>query len=164
MVKPSDEEVAMALFPKIQSPCPYKGELSAIMEGDTCRLCKRQVFDLTNMDDAGRVAFMKGCTGQVCVTYRFPVRPVLAAAVMVAAIAVPVAAAACEATDVETVIVGGIKDPANVSYVQNPGDEAIPQLPVVYEKAGEKQAPVNGIVAKDGAAPTQASIGALTAS
>jgi hypothetical protein len=129
----------MALFPKIQSPCPYKGELSAIMEGDTCRLCKRQVFDLTSMDDAGRVAFMKGCTDQVCVTYRFPVRPALAAAVVVAAMAAPVAAAACEATTEMVVMVGGIKDPANVSYVQNPGDNAIPQLPVVYENAGAKQ-------------------------
>lgn len=130
----------MALFPKIQSPCPYKGQLSAIMDGDTCRLCKRQVFDLTNMDDAGRVAFMKSCTDQVCVTYKFPVRPVLAAAVVVAAMAVPVAAAACEATDDTYVFVGGIKDPTNVSYVQNPGDNAIPQLPVVYEKSGQQKA------------------------
>ena len=34
----------MAIFPKIQSPCPYKGNLSDIMDGDLCRLCKRQVF------------------------------------------------------------------------------------------------------------------------
>jgi hypothetical protein len=153
----------MALFPKIQSPCPYKGELSAIMEGDTCRLCKRQVFDLTNMDDAGRVAFMKSCTDQVCVTYRFPVRPALATAVVLAAMAAPMAAAACEATDVETVIVGGIKDPANVSYVQNPGDNAIPRLPVVYENAGAKQQ--TGAAPNDRTAPqTQASITTTTGS
>ena len=36
----------MAVFPKVQSPCPYKGQLSEIMDGDTCRLCNRQVFDL----------------------------------------------------------------------------------------------------------------------
>jgi hypothetical protein len=152
----------MALFPKIQSPCPYKGKLSEIMEGDTCRLCKRQVFDLTHMDDAGRVAFMKGCTSEVCVTYKFPVRPVLAAAVVAVAITAPMAAAACEATSEEVVVVGGIKDPANVSYVQNPGDKAIPELPVVYETAGGKQAPATP--SKDNTIPAQASIGASTAS
>lgn len=152
----------MALFPKIQSPCPYKGELSAIMEGDTCRLCKRQVFDLTHMDDAARVAFMKACTSEVCVTYKFPVRPVLAAAVVAVAIAAPMAAAACEATSEEVVVTGGIKDPANVSYVQNAGDSAIPELPVVYETASGKQAPAKA--SKDTTIPTQASIGSPTAS
>ncbi len=36
----------MAVYPKIQSPCHYKGNSSSIMDGDTCRMCKRQVFDL----------------------------------------------------------------------------------------------------------------------
>ena len=124
----------MAIFPKIQSPCPYVGELASIMDGESCRLCKRQVFDLTHMSDGERVAFMKGCGGkEVCVTYKFPIRPALAAAALaVAAIAVPQAAAACDATEV-VVLSGGIKDPANVQYVQTPVDAAIPQLPVVYE-------------------------------
>ena len=89
----------MAIFPKIQSPCPYKGNLSDLMDGETCRLCKRQVFDLTNMTDGERVAFMKSCTSEVCVSYKFPVRPVLAAAVVAAAVAAPLAAAACEVAD-----------------------------------------------------------------
>lgn len=133
----------MALFPKVQSPCPYKGDLSAIMNGDTCRLCKREVFDLTALSDDERFAFMKGCSGEVCVTYKFPVRPVLAAAVVVAAMAAPVTAAACDATDVTVVVTGGIKDPANVKFVENPGDNAIPELPVVYDSAAGKQAPSN---------------------
>ena len=151
----------MALFPKIQSPCPYKGQLSAIMDGETCRLCKRQVFDLTAMNDDERVAFMKGCTGEVCVTYKFPVRPVLAAAVVVAAMAAPVAAAACEATDVAVVVVGGFKDPANVQYVQSPGDSAIPELPVVYENSGQMPATDN---TQNKAEPAQASISSRTSS
>jgi predicted Fe-S protein YdhL (DUF1289 family) len=130
----------MALFPKIQSPCPYKSNIAALMDGDMCRACKRQVVDLTDMTDGERVAFMKSCTGEVCVSYRFPVRPVLAAAVMAAAIAVPVAAAACQAEETVAVEMGGIKDPANVKFVENPGDKAIPELPVVYENAGAKQA------------------------
>ena len=125
----------MAVFPKIQSPCPYKGDLSAIMDGDMCRLCKREVFDLSGMSDGERVAFMKGCAGEVCVSYRL--RPALAAAAFaVAAIALPTAAAACsDATEVETVIVGGIKDPANVQYAKDNSSDAAPQLPVVYESA-----------------------------
>jgi predicted Fe-S protein YdhL (DUF1289 family) len=129
----------MAIFPKIQSPCPYIDRLASIMDGDSCRMCKRQVFDLTHMSDGERVAFMKGCSGEVCVTYKFPVRPALAAAALaVAAIAMPQAAAACDVTEV-VVTGGGIKDPANVQYVQTPVDTTIPELPVVYEGPSKAQ-------------------------
>jgi predicted Fe-S protein YdhL (DUF1289 family) len=138
----------MALYPKIDSPCPYKGDLSAILDGDVCRLCKREVFDLTAMGDAERVAFMKSCTGEVCVTYRMPVRTALAAAVLAAAVvAVPTVAAACsDATEVESVVIvgGGIRDPANVQYVTDTSDKNVPAVPVVYEpKDAPQQAPVN---------------------
>jgi hypothetical protein len=124
----------MALFPKIQSPCPYKDQLSSIMEGDTCRMCKRQVFDLSDMSDGERVDFLKGCAGEVCVSYKFPVRPALAAAaIVVAAMGLPTAAAADDPTEVMIVTAGGITDLANIQFVQNPGDGAIPELPVVYE-------------------------------
>lgn len=138
----------MAIFPKIQSPCPYKGDLSAIMDGDVCRLCERQVFGLTAMSDGERVAFMKGCAGEVCVSYRLPLRPALAAAaIAAAAIAVPTAAAACsDATEV-VVFMGGIKDPANVQYVKDISSDAAPVLPVVYEGG---QAPQAGQSAADG--------------
>lgn len=149
----------MALFPKIQSPCPYKNNIASLMDGDMCRACKRQVVDLTNMTDSERVAFMKSCTGEVCVSYKFPVRPVLAAAVMVAAIGAPVAAAACEAVETVTIEMGGIKDPANVKFVENPSDKAIPDLPVVYENAGTKQ-----IAAPSGQADRGSSINSRSAS
>ncbi len=132
----------MAIFPKIQSPCPYKGDLSAIMDGDVCRLCRREVFDLSAMSDGERVAFMKGCAGEVCVSYRLPLRPALAAAaIAAAAIAVPTAAAACsDSTEVEVLIMGGIKDPANVQYVKDMSSDAVPELPVVYESEQPAQA------------------------
>jgi predicted Fe-S protein YdhL (DUF1289 family) len=138
----------MALYPKIESPCPYKGgDLAAIMDGDVCRLCKREVFDLTAMGDAERVAFMTGCAGEVCVTYRMPMRTALAAAVLAAAVvAVPTAAAACsDPTETYiTVVVGGIKDPANVQYVKDTSDQNVPAVPVVYEpKDAPQQAPVS---------------------
>ena len=136
----------MALYPKIESPCPYKGDLAAIMDGDVCRLCKREVFDLTAMGDAERVAFMTGCAAEVCVTYRMPMRTALAAAVLAAAVvAVPTAAAACsDPTEVEYIVVGGIKDPANVQYVKDTSDKTVPAVPVVYEpKDAPQQAPVS---------------------
>jgi hypothetical protein len=114
------------------------------------------------MDDEARVAFMKSCTGEVCVTYKFPVRPILAAAVVAVAISAPMAAAAADATGETVVVTGGIKDPANVSYVQNPGDYAIPDLPVVYENAGAKQAPASP--SKDNTTPVPVAIVSPTAS
>jgi predicted Fe-S protein YdhL (DUF1289 family) len=120
----------MALFPKIQSPCPYKNELASLMEGDICRMCKRQVIDISAWSDDERVAFLKGCSEKVCVSYKF--RPAIAAAaIAAAAIAVPAAAAACEPVDF--VFVGGITDPANVEYVRDSADSATPELPVLYE-------------------------------
>ncbi len=122
----------MAIYPKIQSPCPVKNQIASFMDGDMCRLCKRQVYDLSGMSDGERVAFMKGCSGEVCVSYKLRVRPALAAAALaVAAVGLPTAAAACQ--EEVYVTMGGIKDTANVQYIQDAGDKAIPMLPVVYE-------------------------------
>jgi len=127
----------MAIYPKIQSPCPYKGDISAIMDGDVCRLCKREVFDLTHMSDTERVSFMTGCAGEVCVKYAFPMRAVAAAALAAAAIAVPTAAAACSDETETEIIMGGINDPANLQYIQVPDARTAPALPVVYEPQGQ---------------------------
>jgi len=124
----------MALFPKIQSPCPYRNNLAAVMEGDMCRMCKRQVVDITAMTDGERVAFLSGCETEVCVSYRLPVRPVLAAAAIAATVvAAPTAAAACEVTNEMVIVVGGIKDTSNIEYVETASDRALPTLPVVYD-------------------------------
>lgn len=86
----------MPVFPRIVSPCPYKGPLSDIVDGDVCRLCERQVFDLTHMDDGELAAFLKGCSGQTCVTYRIPQRAVFAAAAALATAALPVSIVVAE--------------------------------------------------------------------
>lgn len=125
----------MALFPRIQSPCPFKGDILQLMDGDTCRLCRRRVFDLGAMSDDERVAFLKGCSEEVCVTYKFPLRPAIAAAALATAVMAPTALAACEATAEMVIVAGGIKDPANAQYVQAPVDKSVPALPVVYEPA-----------------------------
>jgi predicted Fe-S protein YdhL (DUF1289 family) len=146
----------MPQFPKIQSPCPYKSRLGAVMDGDFCRMCERRVFDLTALSDGERRAFLAGCEDEVCVSYRLPLRGAIAAAALAAATASPAAAAgqdpvvatppvelAVEAEveeeilpedlSMEVIIVGGIKDPANAEFVDLAEDESVPELPAVYE-------------------------------
>ena len=161
----------MAIFPRIQSPCPYKGDLASVMDGDMCRMCERPVFDLSFMSDDERMAFLAGCTGEVCVSYRIPFRPALAAAAMAAALALPSAAAAQDqapaadpaaieaisAADADAAIeeaamadaameaeiwVGGIKDLDKLEFVEDPADSYIPELPIVYEDTAERPRPV----------------------
>jgi hypothetical protein len=128
------EDNAMAVYPKIQSPCPYKANLAAVMEGDFCRMCRRQVVDLTPMGDAQRIAFLKGCETEVCVSYLAP-RRIALAAMAAAAIALPTAAAACDdTTQIIDIVVGGIKDPAHTELIRDV-DLSAPELPVVYEAA-----------------------------
>ncbi|HEX8528015.1 hypothetical protein [Allosphingosinicella sp.] len=124
----------MPLFPKIQSACPYKSRLADIMDGDVCRMCKRQVFDLTAMTDERRVAFLAGCEESVCVSYSLPVRRAARAAAVAVALALPAAAAAQEEI---MIIVGGINAPSSVKMVDVPDDIALPELPVLYEEEGE---------------------------
>lgn len=139
----------MAIFPKIQSPCPYTANLAAVMDGDQCRMCKRQVHDLTAMTDAERMAFLASCSGEVCVSYRF--RPAIAAAAVALAVtALPMAAAAQDVTgaapDVDSIDyadsgeVGGLMDLANIEFVEDPADASMADLPVVYEDAAVVQA------------------------
>jgi hypothetical protein len=121
----------MPLFPKIQSACPYKSNIAEIMDGDNCRMCKRQVFDLTAMSDGERVAFLAGCEEEVCVSYSLPIRRGVRAAAIAAAIAIPTAAAAQEEVEI---FVGGITAPSKVTMVQVPEDASVPELPVLYEE------------------------------
>jgi predicted Fe-S protein YdhL (DUF1289 family) len=131
----------MPMFPKIDSPCPYKSRLASVMDGDMCRMCNRQVFDLSAMSDGERAAFLAGCREEVCVSYRFPIRPAIAAAALAAAVGLPAAAAAAGPEDENVqIIVGGIKDPAHAQMVEQAGDASMPVLPVVYEPARKAQA------------------------
>ena len=133
-------------FPRIDKPCPYKTNLAAVMDGDFCTMCSRRVIDLTAMSATDRRHFLSSCETEVCVSYSF--RPAIAAAALAAAaMALPTAAAAqmvepvvaSEAAPVDfeyegtVIIVGGINDPKNAKLVENPLDEALPALPIVYE-------------------------------
>lgn len=158
----------MPIFPKIQSPCPYKSEVAAALDGEMCRICQRQVFDLTAMTDGERVAFLAGCEDDVCVSYRIPRRPAIAAAALAAAaMSVPAYAQPAPApAEVEMEVpidsaaypdedwqgdIGGIKDPKAVEMVEI--DTSLPELPIVYEDepAGAKAGPVPGVTGPAGA-------------
>ncbi|MGH6950555.1 MAG: hypothetical protein ACREH4_06765 [Vitreimonas sp.] len=131
----------MAIYPKIQSPCPHKGDLASIMDGDICRLRDRQVFDIGDLTDGERRAFIAGRTGEVCVSYEPRLRPALAAAMAAAALAAPMTAAAqTRLVEPEVIVVGAIKDPANVEYVADDADNAVPELPVVHDDGQTPQA------------------------
>ena len=74
------------MFPKIERPCPYVADIAAAMGGGYCRMCKRDVVDLSEMADDARAAFLGECrTEEVCVSYT--VKLGLAAAL--AAVALP---------------------------------------------------------------------------
>jgi predicted Fe-S protein YdhL (DUF1289 family) len=127
----------MARFPKIDSPCPYRARLSEVMDGDHCRMCDRNVYDLSGWNDAERTAFLAGCAQEVCVSYRLPLR-VAAAALAAAAVATPVAAQSGGGGDAMEmlIVVGGISDPRSAETIEVPegAEEAdLPEIPVVYE-------------------------------
>jgi len=134
----------MGLFPVIQSPCPYKGDLSDIMDGSLCRLCKREVVNIGAMDEAARVALIAGCPEELCVRYKVAARSALAAMAMGAAAAsLPAAAQDVSAPAADTatyeedmvIIVGGLRAPKKAEWVKEDGKRAVPDLPVVYDDA-----------------------------
>ncbi|HYW15913.1 MAG TPA: hypothetical protein VE891_07140 [Allosphingosinicella sp.] len=144
----------MPMFPKIQSACPYKSDLAALMDGDMCRMCKRNVFDLTAMDDGERLAFLAGCEEEECVSYRIPARAIVAAAALAAAsMSAPAMGQEAAAPEIEAVeadsvpydesmviVVGGIKDPKKAVLVEIDVDTDVPEMPVVYD---DEEAPAS---------------------
>jgi hypothetical protein len=119
------------------------------MDGDLCRRCDRQVFDISDFSDDERKAFIARCADEVCVSYRFRLRPAIAAAMTVAALGAPMAAAAQQMPTVEqeVIIVGGIKDPASVEYIADASDADIPELPVVHDDRQPPQATADSATA-----------------
>ena len=141
----------MSLFPKVQSPCPYKGKFADIMQGNQCRLCKRNVIDLTDMSDGERQQFLSACEGEVCVSYRVGAKSALAAMAM-STVAVPSVAAAQDTQETEGaaeeieehfedevfyIIVGGMKKPGDAEWIEDTqrkdADSEASELPVEYE-------------------------------
>ncbi|WP_438730555.1 hypothetical protein ACR9YC_04720 [Parasphingorhabdus sp. DH2-15] len=156
----------MPLFPKIDRHCPFKSELSIMMDGDHCTMCKRDVTDLTAMADDEKLAFLASCSGETCVRYEIPVaRNIAAAAALGAATMGLSSQAAAQDTapadsatyngqveesaidEWEMVVwVGGIRHPDKAELTEidpEQSDEksesvSLAELPVVYEDSDEE--------------------------
>lgn len=61
----------MARFPVIESPCPIAGKSLPAGATEHCSQCDRSVHNLNLMNEGERIAFMKSCSGKVCVAYTF---------------------------------------------------------------------------------------------
>jgi hypothetical protein len=91
--------LAMIQFPPIQRPCPYIDRLDAVIDAGFCRMCRREVHDLTAMDERERAGFLAACGGDACVSCTMNVKPAVAAALIAASAAVLAAPAAALAAD-----------------------------------------------------------------
>lgn len=152
----------MGLFPLVQSPCPYKGPLSDILEGDVCRLCQREVHDLNLLDEAARVALVAGCRDEICVRFSVPRGSALAVAMGAMAVAGPAlaqdsatpAAPAAElreiAVDIDQppeeeiyIIVGGLRHPGKARWHSDRPAAKGRELPVIEETPEAGKPPVS---------------------
>lgn len=89
----------MATFPKITGPCPYRLPLSDLLDVEgTCRLCRRQVHDLSAMTERARRDFLTTCAEDTCVSYRLPAA-VTALVIAATVTALPAAAQPAPAAD-----------------------------------------------------------------
>lgn len=142
----------MAKFPKISSPCPVKANLSAYMDGDQCRMCKRTVYDLSAMTQTEQDVFLAGCKEDICVSYKLPIASTVGAAIAAAAMmSSPAVAQDAEPDPViitefdgleedelqMMIIVGGIKEAGEREYIDTEKDLELPELPVIYEDGAD---------------------------
>jgi hypothetical protein len=80
----------MALFPKIDQPCPLGIDEQKRIDG-YCGRCNKAVHSLTAMSESDRLAFLGNATGPVCVSYRVNVRRSVGAGLGAAALALSMA-------------------------------------------------------------------------
>jgi hypothetical protein len=146
----------MARVPVIESPCPIAGKPLPAGATEHCSTCDRSVHNLNLMNEGERVAFMKSCSGKVCVAYtvRIPVnglrkRVLMAAALTAAALTVLPAAAqdsfvlgqspvtdpnalpACDEIE-EIVMTGGVAKGDDAQWTDD-GKDAPAELPTIED-------------------------------
>ncbi len=112
------------MFPPIDSPCPLKSLQLPEQGNFNCGACKREVHDLSAMDNIQRQEFLGQCSGKVCVSYKVKANlknlktSAMAGLFLVSAtgLALPVAAQVGDNLDEsveDMILVGGIKAPKN---------------------------------------------------
>jgi hypothetical protein len=119
----------MALFPKIDQPCPLGIDEQKRIAG-YCGRCSKTVHALDAMSDAERVALVGSARGSVCVSYRTRRTPGVGfGAAFALAVASPVFA-----TDVLPVAVDRAAEQRSVDDVASPFTGAQPSGPKCKDK------------------------------
>jgi hypothetical protein len=131
----------MTRVPVVTSPCPLRWSSAPQAGKDFCGHCQRRVHNLDGLNDAERVAFLRGCSGKVCVFYTVRRPKAVAATVglgLAAAAAVVAGAAPAEEWRTENPIAGDYCDTLTEVVITG-GTEAGMALEWVDE--AEAQAP-----------------------
>lgn len=147
------------MFPRIDFPCPLKSLQLPDQGNFNCGACKREVHDLSAMDNTERQAFLSQCNGKVCVSYKVKAslkslkQGAVAGLFMVSAtgLALPVAAQVGDNLDEnveDMILVGGIKAPHNSKYSAKKDthktkqvniEDTIKLIPVIEEDDSPKE-------------------------
>lgn len=151
----------MAKVPVVESPCPIAGKGLPAGATEHCTLCDRSVHNLDLMSGGERRAFMRACSGKLCVAYtvKIPVRHHgLVAASLAAAALVSLPAAAggpedqagpptgarspvaespaqyphCADYYEDVVLVGGVERGDQAEWIDD-GQDAPPDLPTIED-------------------------------
>jgi hypothetical protein len=129
-----DRTRLMSRFPLVQDPCPYKGPITDILAGDHCRLCAREVHDLTHMSETERLALVAGCQDAegLCVRYTVRAGSAVAAAMLGVAgfVATPAMAQSAEAP---AAIEQSAEAPAQPAETAAPAAETTPDYAEEYD-------------------------------
>ncbi len=141
----------MALFPKIDMACPYKDTLDTFMKDEFCAKCEKTVLDLTHLTDETRQQRLSACSGEVCVTYRIPVKRLVASAA-IALMGLPVLAAAQDApeqavsddelyyfSDEDVIIVGAVRDTNEVLWIDIEAEQYMTHIPETEDLVDNKK-------------------------
>ena len=109
------------MFPSIDSPCPLKSLQLPESGNFDCSTCKREVHDLTTMNEQQRVDFLQACEGKICVSYSVKKtnhlkKVAMAGLFVVTASGMALPAAAQVGDDLESdfydeILVGGVHNP-----------------------------------------------------
>lgn len=136
------------MFPPITSPCPLQSIQFPESGNFNCSTCKREVHDLSSMTMNERDAFLRSCSGKVCVSYKVKrgvkqlQRSAIAGLFLVSAtgLALPAAAQVGDALveDLDEIFVGGITLPPHIEQAedakqQSDEDKKLQLIPVVEE-------------------------------
>jgi hypothetical protein len=134
--------------------------LDTVIEGDYCRMCKRDVHDLTDMDAGERKAFLAACGGDACISYVEFLKPTLAAAAVAATAAVILTPGSAMAQkhkakhaqvrrvtpELVPVMLGGAPVPMPMDYVKQPQPAEKPPEPA---KPPRREEPATVALRKD---------------